>query len=597
MLKTKIALACTVLILFSTLTTQFIYHAYNAEKARQTAIESGNDATRLLSQFLDSRLRGVGLGVFSMMTSDAFLFGETSHFVSYMDKGNPNDYAAADYQASKHLNTLRLGNDFIFSAFLQTPRGLFVDNSRTKDRGFDFESSQLKKTLEQFNHQPGFLWGDTQMEEGYRYPSTTIPLVFNYIPRLYGQPLYLVVNLSISKILSYTREMAAFTDGNVLIFNSATGNMLLSINRLGTEVFTEDSDMLKARPETITIDDEIYHIFFADSAYSPWLIVTLRSQDAMFSGLTTATRFAVLVALAGALLSIFFAISITNSLTKPLTKFEKAMQSVGPGHYDTRFDYRRNDEIGSLSGKFNHMMEQLSSTIEALEDEKELVKAEQIKKRKAELTALQAQINPHFLYNTLNSIVWMAQKHGVSEIGQMSKALGSFFELSLNDGKKWIRLTDELKQVESYLAIQTFRYGEKLTYHVSMADDLRDTMVLKLILQPLVENAIYHGIKEKEGNGFLSVMVSRHHNNQDMVLTVADDGPGMPIERLEKINAHLKAGSRSGEDGYGIYNINERIRLTYGPPFGLQYTISPSGGLIAEIVIPILTLSEVAEDV
>jgi len=272
------------------------------------------------------------------------------------------------------------------------------------------------------------------------------------------------------------------------------------------------------------------------------------------------------------------------------------MLCVQNGDLNVRFFYPYKDEVGTLSKSFNYMTDELQrlvkkqeQIIEELRIEKDRVEEVQKQKRRAELKALQAQINPHFLYNTLNTITWQAADKGLDDISLMAGSLGRFFRLSLSKGVEIISLADETEHVRCYLNIQQIRYQDKLKYTIGIPGWMDEYRVLKLILQPLVENSIYHGIKEKRQVGEIRVTAEKVQNGQAAVLLlkVWDNGVGIPEEQLKSMNENLKNGRRSSGGGYGIYNVNERIMLNYGKEFGLFYESGEGEYTCAMLTIPI----------
>jgi len=274
------------------------------------------------------------------------------------------------------------------------------------------------------------------------------------------------------------------------------------------------------------------------------------------------------------------------------------MSCVEKGDLSVRFFYPYKDEIGSLAKTFNYMIGEIESlvqkqeeTIEELKRERDYVSEVQKQKRKAELKALQAQINPHFLYNTLNAITWQAADQGAEEISILSNSLGKFFRISLSKGAEVITLGEELEHVKSYLEIQSIRYHSRLSYEIEVDESWLDIRMIKLILQPLAENSIYHGIKEKQGAGRIKIYGKRQSSFEEEVLelSVWDDGAGIPPEKLELMNETLERGETDSKAGYGIYNVNERIRLFYGEGYGLRYESSHGRWTRAILRIPTKT--------
>ena len=237
-------------------------------------------------------------------------------------------------------------------------------------------------------------------------------------------------------------------------------------------------------------------------------------------------------------------------------------------------------ELSALTGDINTMAEQLEDLMEQNRREQENLK-------KAELRTLQAQINPHFLYNTLDTIVWQAESGKNDEVVVMTKALSDFFRSSLSSGEDWVTVEQELRHLNGYLSIQKARYRDILNYEVEADPSMNGYMILKLLLQPLVENALYHGIKYKRGGGVIRV----HGMLQDgmLLFVVQDTGCGMTPERLEEIREAMRLGiqMRRGPNepepggGFGLYNVDQRIRLYYSLDTGLHIESGPSGTTVS----------------
>ena len=267
---------------------------------------------------------------------------------------------------------------------------------------------------------------------------------------------------------------------------------------------------------------------------------------------------------------------ILTGVVKPLKKLEKYMVQVNPDNMDQRMEILTDDEIGHLSMKFNQMMDRIRNL-------KEQVIEEQEDKRKYELQALQAQINPHFLYNTLDSIIWMAETND-SNIVAMTEALAKLFRISLNKGNEEISLERELEHVKNYLIIQSMRYADKFTYEISAEPGVERCRTIKLILQPIVENCIYHGIKKKRGTGKITIRAYRREQN--LIIEVSDDGCGMPEEICRKILSDEIESENISGSGIGVKNVNERIQLRFGKKYGLSYSSEEGIGTTVTYVLP-----------
>ncbi len=214
----------------------------------------------------------------------------------------------------------------------------------------------------------------------------------------------------------------------------------------------------------------------------------------------------------------------------------------------------------------------------------EQVTREQKELRKAEFELLQAQINPHFLYNTLDAIVWSAEAGNQKQVVKMVGSLSEFFRSSLNKGKETVTVREELSHVRSYLEIQQIRYQDILSYEIAVPESLFTYGIPKITVQPVVENALYHGIKNRRGGG--KITVSGYEDEEDFYIQVKDDGMGMEPERLMEVTKSL-SGDGNGEGKiYGLYNVNERIRLEYGDDYGIELSSVYGHGSTVTIHLP-----------
>ena len=219
--------------------------------------------------------------------------------------------------------------------------------------------------------------------------------------------------------------------------------------------------------------------------------------------------------------------------------------------------------------------------------------AEHESKRKSEFDTLQSQINPHFLYNTLDIIVWMIENEQKQEAVKVVTALARFFRISLSKGRSIIPVRDELEHVRNYLTIQQKRFKNKFIYQIEAQEEVLSLASLKLMLQPLVENAIYHGMEFMDGDGEITVKVER--NEDRLCFTIADNGLGMTKEQVEGLlTGETRSASKKGS-GIGVKNVNERIRLYFGEDYGLEIFSEPDEGTAIQICLPAVSYEELSE--
>lgn len=272
-------------------------------------------------------------------------------------------------------------------------------------------------------------------------------------------------------------------------------------------------------------------------------------------------RFSLIAFIAISMLIVLLSYQIPLSITRPIRKLSEVTDQVAKGDLTVRSDIHTGDEVGILSDSLNTMIDK---NLELLEQ----VRTEQTRLRKAEFDLLQSQINPHFLYNTLDAIVWLAEAGEQQKVVSMVGSLSDFFRTSLNQGKEIVTIKEELQHVRSYLEIQQVRYQDILNYEIVVPRELDKYLIPKISLQPLIENALYHGIKKKRGLGLICVSGRKEGNT--MVIQIEDNGIGMTEARLEQVRAGILKKIQTGKDIYGMYNVNERIRLNFGEEYGIK---------------------------
>lgn len=286
-------------------------------------------------------------------------------------------------------------------------------------------------------------------------------------------------------------------------------------------------------------------------------------------------------------------VGISNSVSKPIQKLCRTTELVAKGDFNTRAEDSSGNEISMLNNSFNSMIGQIGDLIEH-------IKEEQNQLRDTELRLLQAQINPHFLYNTLDTIIWLAEDGKSSQVVSMVTSLSDFFRTVLSDGRDSIRISEEISHIRSYLEIQQFRYSDIMEYEIQIPDEIGEYSIIKLTLQPLVENALYHGIKNKRGLGKISV--TGEIQGSMVFLYVEDNGIGILPDKLKELNS-LLGGTRSKEIksdkelGFGIVNVSERIKLNYGKEYGIYYESDYGMGTKVTVKIPVIQHNFVNEEV
>ncbi len=278
---------------------------------------------------------------------------------------------------------------------------------------------------------------------------------------------------------------------------------------------------------------------------------------------------------------------IMKSITTPIRNLREMANQVGEGDFAVRVeDGASDDELVALNASFNQMVAHIDNLVDGIRQEQNNLRA-------TELKLLQAQINPHFLYNTLDAIIWLAEAGKTQEVVGMVSSLSDFFRIGLSKGRDYISVQEEEKHVRSYLQIQQYRYSDILEYEIAIPEELYQYQVLKLTLQPLVENALYHGIKNKRGIGHIHV--NGELRGEELFFVVEDDGRGMEPDRLEYVRRAIN-GTKMEDDGsgFGLANVAQRIRLNYGAQYGLELFSEYDRGTRACVRIPALNFEHLS---
>ncbi|MDO4189120.1 MAG: sensor histidine kinase [Lachnospiraceae bacterium] len=287
----------------------------------------------------------------------------------------------------------------------------------------------------------------------------------------------------------------------------------------------------------------------------------------------------VIIALIAILTAIvFFSFYIPLSISRPIQRITEVTNKVASGNLSVRSDVFDGEETKRLSTSLNAMIDKINELLDQ-------VTTEQIRLRKAEFELLQSQINPHFLYNTLDAIVWLAESGEKEKVVSTVSSLSNFFRASLNQGKDIVTIKEDIGHVRSYLEIQQIRYQDILDYEINIPEEIYPYLIPKITIQPLVENALYHGIKNKRGKGKISITGSKQEDH--VIISISDNGLGITEERLAVVLNNINNRSESEKTTYGLYNVNERIRLDFGEEYGINIDSEYGKGTTVSVKLPL----------
>ena len=320
--------------------------------------------------------------------------------------------------------------------------------------------------------------------------------------------------------------------------------------------------------------------------YTGWKLVGVVPADNIWDNYGQLLLFFLFVVLFSIFLLVFVNLHLSERISVPIKTLERAVKELEAGREEVDIDVSGPYEIERLG----HSIRSMVSTMRHLMDD---IIEQEAQKRRSELDVLQSQINPHFLYNTLDSVVWMTENGRTDEAILMVTSLARFFRISLSRGSNIIPIADELEHARHYLTIQKMRYKNKFSAVIAAEDGVEGLYTIKLIVQPILENAIYHGMAYADGDGEITVRARR--DGEDVVIEVADNGPGMPEEMVERLldQSYAAAPGTKGS-GIGLRNVHQRIRLTFGEEYGLAIHSEPDAGTTVCIRLPVLEGPEAA---
>ncbi|MBD0378715.1 sensor histidine kinase [Paenibacillus sp. WST5] len=322
-------------------------------------------------------------------------------------------------------------------------------------------------------------------------------------------------------------------------------------------------------------DSRMYTIKTSQS--TGWKIVGVTYVDELVSNKNELQTYTFFGGIAFLIIVVLLSIILSLRISRPIKHLERSMKEVEKGNFDIQVDIQSSNEIGHLSNRFNRMTTEIKELMLQNVKEQEL-------KRKSELQVLQAQINPHFLYNTLDSIIWMSESGKSKEVTLMTASLAKLFRLSISKGEEFISIFNEIEHIKNYLTIQKMRYKSKLDFEINVDKGILSYKVIKIILQPLVENAIYHGIRNNEGIGTIQITGIRMESR--ILLQVIDNGIGMSQEEIQ--NMYRKDRTSGKRSGIGVQNVDTRIKLHFGDQYGLQFESELGKGTTVNVWLPVI---------
>lgn len=571
-----ISLSFTIISILSMAFMTFAFYTNYINTAKSTAIENNEKVIEQISWNLNSYLKDM------MRISDAMYY----NVIKNLDLTNDTMTSEMDllYEANK---------DNLISIACISSDGALISAApiATRKAGVDFTDQDWFSSTEE--HIENFHFSTPHVQNmfessNYRYywvVSLSRAVDLNYMG--YNRRGILLVDMNYSAIEQMFSRLNKSGTGYVYLVDSegeiiyhpkqkAIYTGLVNENNIVAASY-DDGDHIE------TFEGSKRAVIVKTVGYTGWKIVSVVPMKKLTGEFNQLRAFMLIIITVTIFLIVFGNIFISKIVTDPIRQLEASLKSIENGNFDENGIY-----IGG-SHEIRHLgrtIKSLVSQMHTLMDERVL---EQKAKRKSELNALQAQINPHFLYNTLDSVIWMIEQEKYPEAISMVKSLASLFRISLSKGNNIITIKDEITHARNYLAIQKVRYKNRFEATINIDPAIENCVTIKLIIQPLIENAIYHAVGEMEDDGLIEI--NGYEKDGDVFIEVIDNGMGIPEDVLENLLKE-KSTTTSKGSGIGLWNINQRINLYFKEDYGLKLYSELDEGTKAVIRLPKLTMEE-----
>jgi sensor histidine kinase YesM len=588
MLKTKMFATFSIVSLFVVVLTCLIFYYKNVSDSKHQTLSLANTIARQFSRTVELYVQDIEKLSVSIFGDPIIQRSLLNHYQSRNDVEQNEIELTINNRLFTHLQPRpQLQSIYIFGLddtayYVSKANGPKVSFSLRNEAWYHDNPSIGKNTF--------FLLPTAEEATGRNHREQVISFVRN-INRIPFREIiaYMKININVNvfagmlvhsdsnEIERYMRVLIAADDGHIVYDNrnELTGRADTGLN---TSIFAAP-----ARTGDMRWNGTRYLYTFEKSDYTKWNTIILIPSDYLLSKQKKWTYILILIGLLSMLLIAVVSYLLSHHITLPLSYMMKKMSRVEQGDFSQRMEVKGNNEISRLSRIYNNMLDSISSLISDMYESK-------LAEKNAQLSALQAQINPHFLYNTLNIMKSISRVRGIEEVAEMSESLAELFQYSMNNLQHPVPLREELDHIGNYMNIQQHRFSDRFELCCDVPELLQDASVLKLTIQPLIENAIVHGLGKLRTGGVVRLEARR--NGDLLIIEVTDNGQGMDEKRLQDLKRSLEVSDRLHElrggdtHGIGLRNISQRIRLFYGEHAALTVISGPGQGTTVRLTIP-----------
>lgn len=557
----------------------YINYIITSKSMIERVMKDSNNITMNKIQNIDNTFLEIEDIIINFVTSEY-----TQNFLKYIDMDNFETYTTLQTVAqiesrADYIMTMQSG---LIRSFMVLPREggyPFFRGYFNPEYSKDFSSLDIYQTTKE--NKDKLLWTLSEKPEQYFTVSRTISDVStNEVIGVIALEIYMSFLEDIVKnIMDEHNEFIYIIDSNnTVVYHSGSakiGNILNdtsiieNMRNKTTDSFIED------------VYGEESIISFSESNINNWKIVYIIPSSSVTADINRMAVITVLIALGCAVYAIFIALLVFNYIYRPLNTLSVSMDEVSRGNMDIQIKNQYKDEFGRIFGNFNNMVVKLKDLIRKIKDEQRM-------KKEHEIHALQAQIMPHFLYNTLNSIKALAAMDRTKDIQKMVVSFIKLLRVSMSYDNEFITIREELEYVKSYVTIMQFRYDSEFILNIDAKENLLNFAIPKFIIQPIVENCIIHAFEENENDKNIINICVKESDKNGMSVIVSDNGKGFDAGQFQQILNGNVSKSKNKFSKIGIKNVNERIKLAFGDEYCLNYKSEPGKGTIITINIPCL---------
>ncbi|AFH62969.1 sensor histidine kinase [Paenibacillus caseinilyticus] len=573
--KHRILISFIILITLAITAAGTISYLIAAKEIQTNAFESSQETVTKSAQMVDEKLSHISVSVRSLMLSDAF-----QQMMQDVRNVDISGYFMHLTALQPVFSQMTYNDPLIQNILIATPIGDFYPTTDYRVQGFSFYESDMYYRIKE---SPNGVWVSGHADPFFTGHQRVLSLVVSGTQAVVSdKPLnvYVVVNLKEKELARLVSPTPSKKDRSYFFIDAAGEEIVQSGGSTGLRV-PKDPSFLGRVTEGMQgsffhgVHQTDYLVNYQKLSKVPdWILIGMQSKDRLLEQLNGIQQTTVYVILGFVLTSWLLSNRLTALLLRPLYKLQGLMRKVEGNQLSVRYETKYKDEVAQVGAQFNRMLDEINRLIEDVRRSEE-------GKRKAEMKALTAQMEPHFLYNTLHTIYCKSLLGENQDVNEMILALSQMFQLGLSGGRDLIPLGDELGHVSQYCAIQQKCYEGLFEYSAAVEDEeLLDHLIPKILLQPLVENSILHGFKDRTSGGTIHIRVRREHKL--LRLTIEDNGKGMDPE-------NVLAGEQASVDpnkGYALKNIRNRLQLYYGSEAGMELRSKPEQGSVIELWIP-----------